>query len=279
MSPDGPKKTPSIRRGRAWLLFLSFRNLVLSELAPSLEGGLPWLQRASPSATQDKNVIQLSEKIIVGPNQMSRSAPAFLAGRLHSQGAFSGLFRAPSPFGKQMINPGFPFWPSWQRKSMAAMQRFRTTATFGTPFAAAPAFGSARSYRSCDHKGLFGNTAPAPPLGNPCPPAVPGRRRYPPGTSNAESRPSISPNSLRFRYPSAKNSPIPPRIILHCPIEAYLNWTPPEPAILLSVRFFPFREVTPFRDLATAWGTRRPGAVPGVGVVDGVRLMRRGLCG
>ena len=90
---------------------------------------------------------------------------------------------------------------------MAAMQRFRTTATFGTPFAAAPAFESARSYRSGDHKGLFGNTALEPSLGNPRTPAVPGRRRYPPGTGNAESRLSMSPNSLRFRYPSAKNSP------------------------------------------------------------------------
>ena len=45
---------------------------------------------------------------------------------------------------------------------MDAMQRFRTTAPFGTPFAAAAAFESARSYRSGDHKGLFGNTAPAP---------------------------------------------------------------------------------------------------------------------
>ena len=70
---------------------------------------------------------------------------------------------------------------------MAAMQRFRTTATFGTPFAAAPAFESARSYRSGDHKGLFGNTALEPSLGNPRTPAVPGRRRYPPGTGNAES--------------------------------------------------------------------------------------------
>ena len=46
---------------------------------------------------------------------------------------------------------------------MAAMQGFRTTAPFVTPFAAAAAFESARLYRSGDHKGLFGNTAPAPP--------------------------------------------------------------------------------------------------------------------
>ena len=44
---------------------------------------------------------------------------------------------------------------------------FRTTATFGTPFAAAPAFESARSCRSGDRRGLFGNTSPAPILGNP----------------------------------------------------------------------------------------------------------------
>ena len=44
---------------------------------------------------------------------------------------------------------------------MAAMQRFRTTATFGTSFATVAAFESARSYRSGDQKGLFGNTAPA----------------------------------------------------------------------------------------------------------------------
>ena len=92
---------------------------------------------------------------------------------------------------------------------MAAMQWFRTTATFGTPFAAAPAFESARSYRSCDDKGLFGNTAPAPPPATRARQLFWGRRRYPPGTGNAESRLSISPNSLRFRYPLANNSPIP----------------------------------------------------------------------
>ena len=36
-----------------------------------------------------------------------------------------------------------------------------------------------------------------------------------------------------------------PRIILLCPVEAYFNPTPPEAAILLGVRFSPFREVTP----------------------------------
>ena len=42
----------------------------------------------------------------------------------------------------------------------------------------------------------------------------------------------------------ANNGPI-PQNILHCPVEACLNWTPPELAILLRVRFFPFRVVPP----------------------------------
>ena len=71
------KKNPFDKKRRVSALFLSFRNLVLSELAPSLDGGLPWLHRASPSATLDKNGIQLSERIIVGRSQMSRSEPLF----------------------------------------------------------------------------------------------------------------------------------------------------------------------------------------------------------
>ena len=61
----------------------------------------------------------------------------------------------------------------------------------------------------------------------------------------------------------ANNSPI-PRNILHCPVEACFNWTPPEPAILLSVRFFPFREVTPCwrgRGEKQDWGFYPEGAM------------------
>jgi hypothetical protein len=51
------KKTSSIRRGFCEISFLSARNLLLQELAPSLEGGLPWSQRAGPSTTLDKNYV------------------------------------------------------------------------------------------------------------------------------------------------------------------------------------------------------------------------------
>ena len=40
---------------------------------------------------------------------------------------------------------------------------------------------------------------------------------------------------------------------LLCPVEAYFNPTPPEAAILLGVRFSPFREVTPIPAALLTW--------------------------
>ncbi len=87
------------------------------------------------------------------------------------------------------------------------MQQFSAPLTFDAPFRSAPAFECCLILGLRCTRGLLADTSPTPPFAAtlrallvlaPC--------RYPPGGGNAQMRPSISPNSRRFRCPSANNS-------------------------------------------------------------------------
>ena len=108
------------------------------------------------------------------------------------------------------LTPGFPFWPSWSvydSRLPAAMERFSHCCQ-GSVLLSLPLRPSnaGRSWRSSEARGPFSNTSPAPTLGNPRTLAVPGRRRYPPGTGSAQIRRSMSPNNFRLRCPSASSN-------------------------------------------------------------------------